>query len=80
MFQFWPPLFDSLVQLASSNIVKTSDLSQKKKQADVKSEMEVKYWIRGTTGETGFHSILFARFYPGGDPGRYPAGTLLEIY
>ena len=74
MFQFLPPLFDSLVQLASSNIMKTSDLSRKKNQA------EVKYWIRGTTGETRFHSILFARFYPGGDPGQYPAGTLVEIY
>ena len=60
--------------------MKTSDLSRKKNQAEVKSGVEVKYWIRGTTGETRFHSILFARFYPGGDPGRYPAGTLVEIY
>ena len=45
-----------------------------------KNQAEVKYWIRGTTGETRFHSILFARFYPGGDPGQYPAGTLVEIY
>ena len=27
--------------------------------------MEVKYWIGGTTGETGFHSILCAPFNPG---------------
>ena len=57
------------IQLANSNIVKTSDLSRKN-LAEVESEVEVKYWIGGTTGETGFHSILFARFYPRGDPGR----------
>ena len=28
--------------------------------------MEVKYWIGGTTGETGFHSILCAPFNLGG--------------
>ena len=39
----------------------------------------MKYWNRGTTGETGFHSILFARFNPGGDPSRDPAGTVVEI-
>ena len=66
------------IQLANSNIVKTSDLSRKK-LAEVESEVEVKYWIGGTTGETGFHSILFARFYPRGDPGRVPAGSLLQI-
>ena len=32
--------------------------------------MEVEYWIGGTTGETGFHTILGARFYPRGDPGK----------
>ena len=57
------------IQLANSNIVKTSDLSRKN-LAEVESEVEVKYWIGGTTGETGFHSILFARFYPRRDPGR----------
>ena len=41
----------------------------------MESEVEVKYWIGGTTGETGFHSILFASFYPGEDP----SGTLVEI-
>ena len=46
------------IQLANSNIVKTSDLSRKN-LAEVESEVEVKYWIGGTTGETGFHSILF---------------------
>ena len=45
----------------------------------MESEVEVKYWIGGTTGETGFHSILFARFYPRGDPGRIPAGSLVQI-
>ena len=63
------------IQLANSNIVKTSDLFRKKGLAEVESEVEVKYWIRGTTGETGFHSILFASFYPGEDP----SGTLVEI-
>ena len=66
------------IQLANSNIVKTSDLSRKN-LAEVESEVEVKYWIGGTTGETGFHSILFARFYPRGDPGRVPTGSLLQI-
>ena len=42
---------------------------------EVESEVGVKYWIGGTTGETGFYSILFASFYPGEDPG----GTLVEI-
>ena len=37
--------------------------------------MGVKYWIGGTTGETGFHSVLFASFYPGEDP----SGTLVEL-
>ena len=41
--------------------------------------MGVKYWIGGTTGETGFHSILFARFYPRGDPGRIPTGSRVQI-
>ena len=66
------------IQLANSNIVKTSDLSRKN-LAEVESEVEVKYWIGGTTGETGFHSILFAPFYPRGDPGRVPAGSPLQI-
>ena len=66
------------IQLANSNIVKTSDLSRKN-LAEVESEVEVKYWIGGTTGETGFSSILFARFYPRGDPGRVPAGSLVQI-
>ena len=66
------------IQLANSNIVKTSDLSRKN-LAEVESEVEVKYWIGGTTGETGFHSILFARFYPRGDPVRVPAGSLVQI-
>ena len=66
------------IQLANSNIVKTSDLSRKN-LAEVESEVEVKYWIGGTTGETGFHSILFARFYPRRDPGRVPAGSLVQI-
>ena len=39
MIQFQSPLSDSLVQLASSNIVKTSDLSRKKKLAEVESEI-----------------------------------------
>ena len=63
------------IQLANSNIMKTSDLFRKEDLAEVESEVEVKYWIRGTTGETGFHSILFASFYPGEDP----SGTLVEI-
>ena len=63
------------IQLANSNIVKTSDLFRKEDLAEVESEVGVKYWIRGTTGETGFHSILFASFYPGEDP----SGTLVEI-
>ena len=54
---------------SNSNILKTSDLSRKK-LAEVESEVEVKYWIGGTTGETGFHSILFVYFHPHGDPGR----------
>ena len=29
-------------------------------------KVEVKYWIGGTTGETGFHSIFCAPFNPGG--------------
>ena len=41
--------------------------------------MGVKYWIGGTTGETGSHSILFARFYPRGDPGRIPTGSRVQI-
>ena len=45
----------------------------------MESEVEVKYWIGGTTGETGFHSILFARFYPRRDPGRVSAGSLVQI-
>ena len=49
------------IQLANSNIVKTSDLSRKKKLAEVESEVGVKYWIDGTTGKTGFRSILLAR-------------------
>ena len=36
------------------------------------------FLIRWTTGETGFHSILFARFNPGGDLNRDPAGTVVE--
>ena len=63
------------IQLANSNIVKTSDLFRKEDLAEVESEVGVKYWIGGTTGETGFHSILFASFYPGEDP----SGTLVEI-
>ena len=63
------------IQLANSNIVKTSDLFRKEDLAEVESEVGVKYWIRGTTGETGFHSILFASFYPGEEP----SGTLVEI-
>ena len=60
------------IQLANSNIVKTSDLSRKN-LAEVESEVEVKYWIGGTTGETGFHSILFARFYIcAGIPAEFP--------
>ena len=70
MIQFQSPLSDSLVQLANSNIVKTSDLSRKKKLAEVESEVEVKYWIGGTTSETGFHLILCAPFYPSGDLGK----------
>ena len=45
----------------------------------MESEEEVKYWIGGTTDETGFHSILFARFYPRGDPGRVAASSLVQI-
>ena len=63
---------------SNSNILKTSDLSRKK-LAEVESEVEVKYWISGTTGETGFHSILFVYFYPRGDPGRIPADSLVQI-
>ena len=48
--------------------MKTSDLFRKEDLAEVESEVGVKYWIRGTTGETGFHSILFASFYKGEDP------------
>ena len=55
------------IQLANSN--------REEGLAEVESEVGVKYWIRGTTGETGFHSILFASFYPGEDP----SGTLVEI-
>ena len=36
------------------------------------------FLIRWTAGETGFHSILFARFNPGGDLNRDPAGTVVE--
>ena len=50
--------------------MKTYDISRKKKLAEVESEMEVEYWIGGTTGETGFHTILCARCYPRGDPGK----------
>ena len=50
-----------------------------KKLAEVESEVEVKYWIGGTTGETGFHSILFVYFYPRGDPGCIPADSLVQI-
>ena len=32
----------------------------------MESDVVVKYWIGGTTGETGFHSILCAPFNPGG--------------
>ena len=39
----------------------------------------MKYWIGGNTGETGFHSILFARFYARGDPGRIPTGSQVQI-
>ena len=67
------------IQLANSNIVKTSDLFRKEDLAEVESEVGVKYWIRGTTGETGFHSILVASFYPAEDPGRIPAGSLIQI-
>ena len=63
------------IQLANSNIVKTPDLFRKEGLVEVESEEGVKYWIRWTTGETGFHSILFASFYPGEDP----SGTLVEI-
>ena len=62
------------IQLANSNIVKTSDLFRKEDLAEVEM-LEVKTWIRWTTGETGFHSILFASFYPGEEP----SGTLVEI-
>ena len=63
------------IQLANSNIVKTFDLFRKEDLAEVESEVRVNYCLRGTTGETGFHSILFASFYPGEDP----SGTLVEI-
>ena len=69
MIQFQSPLSDSWVQLASSNIMKTSDLSRKK-LAEVESEVEVKYYIGRTTGETGFHLILCAPFNPSGDLGK----------
>ena len=55
--------------------MKTFDLFRKEDLAEVESEVGVKYCLRGTTGETGFHSILFASFYPGEDP----SGTLVEI-
>ena len=66
------------IQLANSNIVKTSDLSRKELSGSGKwggSEI----LVGGTTGETRFHSILFARFYPRGDPGWIPAGSLVQI-
>ena len=50
-----------------------------KNLAEVEREVEVKDWIGGTTGETGFHSILFPRFYPRGDPGPIPDGSLVQI-
>ena len=50
-----------------------------KNLAEVEREVEVKDWIGGTTGETGFHSILFLRFYPRGDPGPIPVGSLVQI-
>ena len=59
--------------------MKTSDLSRKEDLAEVEREVEVKYWIGGTTGETGFHSILFPRFYPRGNPGPIPDGSLVQI-
>ena len=65
MIQFQSPLSDSLVQLASSNIMKTSDLSRKK-LAEVESEVEVKYYIGRTTGETGFHLICVLLFIRAG--------------
>ena len=37
---------------------------------EVESEVEVKYYIGRTTGETGFHLILCAPFYPSGDLGK----------
>ena len=37
------------------------------------------FLIRWTAGVTGFHSILFARFNPGGDINRDPAGTVVKI-
>ena len=65
-----------LLQLAQSNIVKTLIFLGKKL---AESGVGVKYWIGGTTGETRFHSILFSRFYPCGDPGRILAGSLVQI-
>ena len=59
------------IQLANSNIVKTL-IFLEKNLAEVESEVEVKYWIAGTTGETGFHSILFARFIRAGTPAEFP--------
>ena len=46
----------------------------------MESEVEVKYWIGGTTGETGFHSILFVYFYPRGDPGRIADTSTLSQF
>ena len=68
MIQFQSPLSDSLVQLASHS----EDLwsFSEKKLAEVESEVEVKYYTGRTTGETGFHLILCAPFYPSGDLGK----------
>ena len=45
--------------------MKTSDLSRKK-LAEVESEVEVKYYIGRTTGETGFHLICVLLFIRAG--------------